>query len=68
MTWRRQPQGRGDFVAAKDPQVLGFSRGISELRQEQGGTAINDKLVAAMALHEALDLYGLNTRPNRHAL
>jgi tetratricopeptide (TPR) repeat protein len=63
MTWDDNRKAAA-FVAAKDPQVLGFSRGITSFVRSKEARAINDKLVAAMALHEALDLYGLNYTPN----
>jgi len=48
------------FVTAKDPAVLTFSKNISGIVKEKGSRAVNQNLRMAMALHEALSLYGMN--------
>ena len=63
MTWDDNRKAAA-FVTAKDPQVLAFSRGITSYVRGKESRSLNDKLVAAMSLHEALDLYGLNYTPN----
>jgi tetratricopeptide (TPR) repeat protein len=48
------------FVTAKDPVVLKFSKGTAGIVNESGMKAVNENLRIAMALHEALTLYGIN--------
>lgn len=59
MTWddNRRPAA---YVTAKDPAVLTFSKSIVGLVRSKEVRSINASLQTAMALHEALDLYGLN--------
>jgi len=59
MTWEDDRRAAA-FVTAKDPVVLKFSKNISGMIKEKGSKAINANLRMAMALHEALTLYGMS--------
>ena len=48
------------FVTAKDPAVLKFSKNVAGWIRDSGSRALNKNLKIAMALHEALDLYGIS--------
>ena len=48
------------FVNAKDPAVLAFSKPVAGLAAERGQGAVNLNLRTAMALHAALDVFGLH--------
>ena len=48
------------FVTAKDPAVLKFSKNVAGWIKNSGSRALNKNLKIAMALHEALDLYGIS--------
>jgi hypothetical protein len=48
------------FVTAKDPAVLTFSKNIAGLIKEKGSKSVNQNLRMAIALHEALDIYGMS--------
>jgi tetratricopeptide (TPR) repeat protein len=48
------------YVSAKDPGVLNFARSVTSFVQGQENRSICGNLQAAIALHEALDIYGLN--------
>jgi len=48
------------FVTAKDPAVLKFSKNIIGLTRDKGSKAIDENLLMAMALHEAISLYGMS--------
>jgi tetratricopeptide (TPR) repeat protein len=48
------------FVTAKDPTVLTLAKNIAGLTRERGNRTINENLKIAMAMHEALTLYGIN--------
>mgnify|MGYP006275235381 CR=1 FL=1 len=47
------------FVTAKDPAVLRFSKNVTGFLQGQTSRAVDENLQTAMALHEALDLFGI---------
>jgi tetratricopeptide (TPR) repeat protein len=47
-------------VNAKDPNVLNFARSITSFVQGRENRAISENLQAAIALHEALEIFGLN--------
>ena len=47
------------YVTAKDPAVLGFAKNVSSATKDAVNPAIDRNLQAAMALHQALDLYGI---------
>ncbi len=47
------------FVTAKDPAVLTFSKNIAGIIKEKGSRAVHQNLRMAIALHEALALYGM---------
>jgi tetratricopeptide (TPR) repeat protein len=47
------------FVTSKDPTVLRFSKNVLAMVREKSSRSINQKLLAAMAFHEATRLYGL---------
>ncbi len=59
LTW--EDTGRAAaFITAKDPLILKFSKNIAGMIQEKGSKTINANLRMAMALHEALTLYGMS--------
>ena len=47
------------FVTAKDPIVLEFSKSVAGWAKAKSNRAVNVNLSMAMALHEALKLYGM---------
>ena len=47
------------FVTAKDPMVLEFSKNVAGWTKGRSSRAVNANLSMAMALHEALRLYGM---------
>ncbi|MCX7030850.1 MAG: tetratricopeptide repeat protein [Spirochaetes bacterium] len=47
------------FVTAKDPAVMEYAKAVMSATRDAAPTGFNDKLVAAVALHEALALSGL---------
>ncbi|HUX20595.1 MAG TPA: hypothetical protein VMW69_05095, partial [Spirochaetia bacterium] len=59
MTWddNRRPAA---FITAMDPAVLTFSKSVTGLIRSREVRSINKSLQTAIALHEALDLYGVN--------
>ena len=63
MTWDDDRKAAA-FVTAKDPGVLNFSRGVISYIRSREDRAVNDNLQAAVALHEALDQYGINYATN----
>jgi tetratricopeptide (TPR) repeat protein len=63
MTWDDNRKAAA-YVTAKDPAVLIFARSITGYVRAKETRSINVNLQAAIALHEALDLYGLNYVPN----
>jgi tetratricopeptide (TPR) repeat protein len=63
MTWDDNRKAAA-FVAAKDPSVLQFARGVTSQVRGMEKRSINENVQAAIALHEALDLYGLDYVPN----
>ena len=48
------------FVTAKDPVVLKFSKSTAGIVNESGMKAVNENLRMAMAMHEALSLFGMS--------
>jgi tetratricopeptide (TPR) repeat protein len=48
------------FVTAKDPVVLKFAKNTAGIVNESGMRAVNENLRMAMAMHEALSLYGMS--------
>ncbi len=59
MTWDDNRRAAA-FVSAKDPAVLRFSKFVSGVARESGVRALDKNLLAAICMHEALALYGLN--------
>jgi tetratricopeptide (TPR) repeat protein len=47
------------FVTMKDPVVLRFSKNIVGMIKDKLNSGINENLLMAMAIHEALTLYGV---------
>jgi tetratricopeptide (TPR) repeat protein len=47
------------FVTAKDPAVLTFAKNVEGVIRDARTRGVNERLQDAMALHEALALYGL---------
>lgn len=58
MTWDDDRKAAA-FVTANDPTVNRFSRNIAAAVRNEGTTAVNDKLRTAMAIFQALHLYGV---------
>ena len=48
------------FVTAKDPSVMRFAKNVSAYIRGEGSRATNKNLRRAMALHEALDSFGIS--------
>jgi tetratricopeptide (TPR) repeat protein len=48
------------FVTAKDPSVLRLAKNTAGIVKEHGIRSVNENLRTAMALHEALALYGVS--------
>lgn len=48
------------FITAKDPAVMRFAKNISAGIQGKGSRATDKHLRSAMAIHEALDLFGIS--------
>ena len=48
------------FVTAKDPVVLKFAKSTAGIVNESGMKAVNENLRMAMAMHEALSLFGMS--------
>jgi tetratricopeptide (TPR) repeat protein len=63
MTWDDNRKAAA-YVTAKSPQVLAFSREVTSYVHSKENRSVNENLQAAIALHEALDLYGLNYTRN----
>jgi tetratricopeptide (TPR) repeat protein len=63
MTWDDNRKAAA-YVTSKDPGVLNFARSVSSYIRSRENRSICDNLQAAIAFHEALDLYGLNYTPN----
>jgi tetratricopeptide (TPR) repeat protein len=47
------------FVTARDPSVLRFSKGIDGMIRVQDNQAVDHTMRTAMAMHQALSLYGM---------
>ncbi len=47
------------FVTAKDPNVMRFAKNIIGMTRDKGSKAVNENLLTAMAIHEALRLHDL---------
>jgi tetratricopeptide (TPR) repeat protein len=63
MTWDDNRKAAA-YVTAKDPEVLQFARSVTSHVRSWETRSINENLQAAIALHEALDLYGIDYVPN----
>ena len=63
MTWDDNRKAAA-YVTAKDPGVLNFARSVVSFIRSKENRSICDNLQAAIALHEAIDLYGMNYTPN----
>jgi tetratricopeptide (TPR) repeat protein len=63
MTWDDNRKAAA-YVTSKDPGVLNFARSVSSYIRAKENRSICDNLQAAIAFHEALDLYGMNYTPN----
>lgn len=48
------------FVTAKDPTVLSFAKNVAGTIRGATNVTVSENLLKAMALHEALNLYGIN--------
>ncbi len=58
MTWDDDRRAAA-FVTAKDPTIMGFAKNVASMLHEIESSAINRNLQKAMAIHDALSLYGL---------
>lgn len=58
MTWDDDRKAAA-FVTAGDPTVQRLSRNVTSLTRSLGNVAVNERLRNAMAIHETLNLYGL---------
>lgn len=59
MTWDDDRKACA-FVTAKDPTVMKFSKNVASITKDKGSRAVNQNLLSAMAIHEALRLFGLS--------
>jgi tetratricopeptide (TPR) repeat protein len=58
MTWDDDRKAAA-FVTAGDPTVQRLSRNVTSLTRSVGNVAVNERLRNAMAIHETLNLYGM---------
>ncbi len=58
MTWDDTAKA-ASFVTAKNPDVLRFSKNVSGMVKENVSGALNQNIVLAIALFQALDVYGM---------
>lgn len=63
MTWDDNRKAAA-YVTAKDTPVLAFARSVTSSVRSSESRSINQNIQAAIALHETLDLFGLNYVPN----
>lgn len=63
MTWDDNRKAAA-YVTSKDPGVLNFARSVASYIRSKENRSICDNLQAAIALHEAINLYGMNYTPN----
>ena len=47
------------YITAKDPAILGFAKNVLSATKESVRPGVNKNLQIALALHDALDLYGM---------
>jgi tetratricopeptide (TPR) repeat protein len=47
------------FMTTKDPAVLAFAKNVNAIAKSRGFSTVNPNLLSAIALHEALTLFGL---------
>jgi hypothetical protein len=47
------------YITAKDPAILGFAKNVLSVVKDSVRPAVNKNLQIALALHDALDLYGM---------
>ncbi len=59
LTWTDDRKAAA-FVTMKDPTVLKFSKNVAGAIKDRASKNIASNLLAAMAIHEALNLYGMN--------
>ena len=58
MTWEDTAKA-ASFVTAKNPEVLRFSKNVSGMVKERVSKSLNQNIVLALSLFQALDLYGI---------
>jgi tetratricopeptide (TPR) repeat protein len=58
MTWDDDRRAAA-FVTAGDPTVQRLSRNVTSLTRSLGNVAVNERIRNAMAIHETLNLYGM---------
>jgi tetratricopeptide (TPR) repeat protein len=59
MTWTDDRKAAA-FVNMKDPTVMKFSKNVAGAIKGKASKSINSNLLTAMAMHEAINLYGMN--------
>jgi len=59
MTWEDDRRAAA-FVTAKDPSVMSFSKNVVGSVRDVGNQTVDENLRKAIALHEALNLYGIS--------
>jgi tetratricopeptide (TPR) repeat protein len=64
LTWGSDDKKVCAFMSEKDPSVMSFSKNVGAIVKTKGNTALNVNLLSAMAMHQALLLYGLAYVPD----
>lgn len=59
MTWDDDRRAAA-FVTAKDPAIMGFAKNVASMLHEVESQAINKNLQKAIAIHNALNIYGMS--------
>jgi transglutaminase-like putative cysteine protease len=59
MTWDDDRKAAA-FITAKDPAILSFSKNVAGLVRSNANRALNENLLYAIGLFEALSLYGVD--------
>ncbi len=59
MTWL-DDRCAAAYITAKDPSILSFAKNVAGSIKSVMNLSVNKNLQTALALHEALDLYGMN--------
>lgn len=59
MTWDDDRRAAA-FVTAKDPAIMSFAKNVVSMLHGKKSSAINNNIQLAMAIHDALSLYGMS--------